>query len=103
MNARYHPQIAVVFKLANEEAVRLGHEYIGTEHLLIGLVAGSTEGAAQVWSKLNVDVAKVRREIYKIIQRGEGESILSRLPMTPRAKKIFEYACEEARQLGHDE
>jgi ATP-dependent Clp protease ATP-binding subunit ClpC len=86
---------------ANDEARRFNHEYIGTEHILLALIAEGTGVAANVLKTLGVDLPKVRREVLTIVQRGPDYGDMGRRPMTPRAKKIIEYATEEARGLGH--
>ena len=89
-----------VMQLANQEAHRLNHEYIGTEHILLGLV--KEEGvAAGVLMNLNISMRTIRRELDQIVQPGPPDVLtLGKLPPTPRLKKILEYAIEEARQLN---
>jgi ATP-dependent Clp protease ATP-binding subunit ClpC len=90
-------------QLANQEAQRFNHEYIGTEHILLGLVAEGNGVAANVLKNLNIDLRKIRREIEKIVQHGPStDSITGRIPQTPRTKKVIEYAVEEARLLKHN-
>jgi hypothetical protein len=86
-----------VLQLANQEAQRYNHEYIGTEHLLLGLVKEGTGVAAMILSKLDIDVHKVRLEVMKIVQPAPDRVTLGVLPQTPRTKKAIEYAIEEAR------
>jgi len=81
--------------LAREEAHRLNHEYIGTEHLLLGLIQDDGGGAANVLKSLDVDPGDIRLEVEKLIQGYP----LARLPQTPRAKKVVEYSLEETRNL----
>ena len=90
-------------KLANQEAQRFNHEYIGTEHILIGLVQERTGVAASILKKLGVDLRKIRLEVEKIVQHGPaGERVsMDRLPYTPRAKTAIEYAVDEAHKLGN--
>ena len=82
-------------QLANREARRFNHEYIGTEHVLLGLiqVAGV---AADVLHNLDIDLRRIRLEVEKLIQRGPYVVTMGRLPITPAAKWAIEYAMEEA-------
>jgi ATP-dependent Clp protease ATP-binding subunit ClpA len=91
-----------VMQLANQEAQRFNHEYIGTEHILLGLLEEGNGVAANVLRNLDIDLRKVRREIEKIIQSGPASKTLGRRPQTPRTKKVIEYAIEEARTLHHN-
>jgi ATP-dependent Clp protease ATP-binding subunit ClpC len=80
----YSDRARQVMQLANEEAIRLNHEYIGTEHLLLALIKEGSGSAAKVLRNLNVDLARVRREVEKIIQRGPDiESTMTEVPPTP--------------------
>ncbi len=89
-----------VLTLAQEEAQRFQHNYIGTEHLLPGLVREEEGIAAQVLSNLGIEVDQVRHAVEAIIGRG-GRLVLGELGLTPRAKKVMELALEEARRLNH--
>lgn len=89
-----------VLTLAQEEAQRFQHNYIGTEHLLLGLVREEEGIAAQVLSNLGIEVDQVRHAVEAIIGRG-GRLVLGELGLTPRAKKVMELALEEARRLNH--
>ena len=91
-----------VIQLANQEAIRSHHEYIGTEHILLGLVMEGSGVAANVLKMLDIDLLKIRREVEKIVQPGPNMVIMGDRPPTPRTKKIIEYAIEEARKLHHD-
>jgi ATP-dependent Clp protease ATP-binding subunit ClpC len=88
--------------LANQEAQRFNHEYVGTEHLLLGLVKEGTGVAANCLKNLGVDLKKIRMEVEKIVKSGPQMVTMGKLPQTPRAKKVIEYAIEEARLLGHN-
>ncbi len=88
-------------QLANQEAQRFNHEYIGTEHILLGIVEEGTGIAAHILVSLGVELHAIRLEIEKCIELPPEESGAHRLPQTPRAKKAIEYAMEEARALGH--
>jgi len=88
--------------LANQEAQRFNHEYIGTEHILLGLVKEGSGVGANVLKNLDVDLRKVRLEVEKLVKRGPDMVTMGKLPQTPRAKKVIEYAIEEARSLNHN-
>jgi len=101
--ARFTDRARKVMQLANQEAQRFNHEYIGTEHLLLGLVAEGSGVAVHVLRNLDLDPDRIRREVEGIVQPGSGDDItMSKLPQTPRAKKVIEYAIEEARNLNHN-
>jgi ATP-dependent Clp protease ATP-binding subunit ClpC len=88
--------------IAQEEAKRLNHDYVGTEHLLLGLIALGEGVAAQVLANLGVDLRRVRSEIEKIVGTGDNVMLLGEIPFTPRAKKVLELAVEEAQNMGHN-
>ncbi len=88
--------------LANQEAQRFNHEYIGTEHILLGLVKEGSGVGANVLKNLEVDLRKVRLEVEKLVKSGPETVTMGKLPQTPRAKKVIEYAIEEARNLNHN-
>jgi len=88
--------------LANQEAQRFNHEYIGTEHILLGLVKEGSGVGATVLKNLDVDIKKLRLEIEKLVKSGPDMVTMGKLPQTPRAKKVIEYAIEEARSLNHN-
>src|SRR5439155_20860596 len=89
-----------VLSLAQEEAQRFQHNYIGTEHLLLGLVRLNEGVAVEVLHGLGVETSKVRAAVEFIIQRRE-RIVLSEIGLTPRAKKVIELAVDEARSLNH--
>ncbi len=89
-----------VLTLAQEEAQRFNHNYIGTEHLLLGLVREGDGVAARVLSNMGVQLPKVRSAVEFIIGRGEG-AVVGEIGLTPRAKKVIELAIDEARRLNH--
>jgi ATP-dependent Clp protease ATP-binding subunit ClpA len=89
-----------VLSLAQEEAQRFQHNYIGTEHLLLGLVREGEGVAAKVLSNLGVELNKVRSSVEFIIGRGD-QIVLGEIGLTPRAKKVIELAVDEARRLNH--
>lgn len=102
MHERFTDRVRKVLQLANQEAQRLNHEYIGTEHLLLGLIKEGSGVAANVLKNLDVDLRKVRIEVERLVQPGPEMVTLGKLPQTPRAKKVLDYAIEEARELNHD-
>jgi ATP-dependent Clp protease ATP-binding subunit ClpC len=89
-------------QLANQEAQRFNHEYIGTEHILLGLVKEGSGVAANVLKNLDVDLRKIRMEVENIVKSGPDMVTMGRLPQTPRARKVIEYSMEEARNLNHN-
>src|SRR5207253_6310153 len=89
-----------VLQLAQEEAQRFNHNYIGTEHLLLGLVREGDGVAAKVLANLGVELNKVRSAVEFIIGRGD-RAVLGEIGLTPRAKKVIELAVDEARRLNH--
>ncbi|MBM4051909.1 MAG: ATP-dependent Clp protease ATP-binding subunit [Planctomycetes bacterium] len=91
-----------VMALANQEAQRFNHEYIGTEHILLGLVKEGSGVGANVLKNLGIDLRKVRLEVEKLVKSGPEMVTMGKLPQTPRAKKVVEYAIEEARNLNHN-
>src|SRR6516162_2569175 len=102
MYERFTDRARKVMQLANQEAQRLNHEYIGTEHILLGLAAEGSGVAANVLKNLDIDLRKIRKEIEKIVQRGPDMVTMGKLPQTPRTKKVIEYSMEEARKLNHN-
>jgi ATP-dependent Clp protease ATP-binding subunit ClpC len=103
MYERFTDRARKVMQLANQEAQRFNHEYIGTEHILLGLVKEGSGVAANVLKNLDIDLRKIRLEVEKIVQTGSSETVaLGKLPHTPRAKKVIEYSIEEARNLNHN-
>jgi ATP-dependent Clp protease ATP-binding subunit ClpC len=102
MYERFTDRARKVMQLANQEAHRFNHEYIGTEHILLGLVKEGSGVAANVLRNLDVDLRRIRNEVEKLVQSGPDMVTLGRLPHTPRAKKVLEYSMEEARNLNHN-
>ncbi|MBO0699405.1 MAG: NDP-hexose 4-ketoreductase, partial [Zavarzinella sp.] len=104
MYERFTDRARKVMQLANQEAQRFHHEYIGTEHMLLGVIKEGSGVAANVLQNLGIDLRKVRSEVEKIVQTGPGgdQTVLGKLPHTPRAKKVIEYSIEEARSLNHN-
>ncbi len=102
MFERFTDRARKVMALANQEAQRFNHEYIGTEHLLLGLVKEGSGVGANVLKNLSVDLRKVRLEVERLVKSGPDMVTMGRLPQTPRAKKVIEFAIEEARNLNHN-
>jgi len=101
MSTRFSDRAQKVILIAQEEAKRLNHDYVGTEHMLLGLVSLGEGAAAQVLTNLGVDFKRVRTEVEKIVGVGDSMMVLGEIPFTPRAKKVLEYAVEEAQHMGH--
>lgn len=102
MFEKFTDRARMVMALATQEAQRFKHEYIGSEHLLLGLVKEDIGTGYAVLRKLDVDIKKVRPEVEKIVKSGSDIVTRGKLPQTPRAKKIIEYAIEEARAAKHN-
>jgi ATP-dependent Clp protease ATP-binding subunit ClpC len=102
MYERFTDRARKVMQLANQEAQRFNHEYIGTEHVLLGLIKEGSGVAANVLKNLDIDLRKIRLEVEKLVQSGPDMVTMGKLPQTPRAKKVIEYAMEEARNLNHN-
>ncbi len=99
---RFTERARKVIILAKEEAKRFNHDYIGTEHLLLGLVREGEGVAATVLKSLGVDLSQVRMEIEKLVQPGPASIISGDIPFTPQAKKAIELAMDEANAMGHN-
>ncbi|MFH1281663.1 MAG: ATP-dependent Clp protease ATP-binding subunit [Candidatus Omnitrophota bacterium] len=99
---RFTERARKVIILAKEEARRFNHDYIGTEHILLGLIREGEGVAAAVLQKLDVSLENIRLEIEKLVQPGPTTQIIGDIPFTPRAKKALELSAEEARSLGHN-
>jgi len=102
MFERFTDRARKVMALANQEAQRFNHEYIGTEHILLGLVKEGSGVGANVLKNLDVDIKKLRLEVEKLVKSGPDMVSMGKLPQTPRAKKVVEFAIEEARSLNHN-
>ncbi len=101
MFERFTEKAIKVIMLAQEEARRLGHNFVGTEQILLGLIGEGTGVAAKVLKSMSVNLKDSRVEVEKIIGRGSG-FVAVEIPFTPRAKRVLELSLEEARQLGHN-
>src|SRR6476619_4688571 len=102
MYERFTDRARKMMQIANQEAKRFNHEYIGTEHVLLGLIKEGSGVAANVLKNLDVDLRKIRLEVEKLVQSGPDMVTMGKLPQTPRAKKVIEYSMEEARNLNHN-
>ena len=101
MFERFTEKAIKVIMLAQEEARRLGHNFVGTEQILLGLIGEGTGIAAKTLKSLGVTLRDARVEVEKIIGRGSG-FVAVEIPFTPRAKRVLELSWDEARQLGHN-
>ncbi|OGO70614.1 MAG: hypothetical protein A3H36_00490 [Chloroflexi bacterium RIFCSPLOWO2_02_FULL_71_16] len=98
---RFNDRAKRVLALAQDEAIRFNHNYIGTEHLLLGLVREGEGVAARVLDSLGVELSKVRTAVEFIIGRGDSTTAPNDITLSPRTKKVIELAIDEARKLGH--
>ena len=101
MFERFTEKAIRVIMLAQEEARRLGHNFVGTEQVLLGLIGEGTGIAAKTLKSMGVTIKDARAQVEKIIGRGSG-FVAVEIPFTPRAKKVLELSWDEARQLGHN-
>ena len=99
---RFTERARKVILLAKEEAKRFNHDYMGTEHILLGLIREGEGVAAAVLQKLGLSPEKIRLEVEKLVQSGPTTMVSGDIPFTPKAKKVIELAMEEARSLGHN-
>ena len=102
MYERFTDRARKVVILAREEATRLNHDYIGPEHLLLGLLRTGEGVAAEALTALGLELAAIRREIEKEVQQGPSQLTVGEVPFTPRSKKVIELAMDEARAMGHN-
>ena len=102
MFERFTERARKVIILAREEAIRLGHNFVGTEHLLLGLAREGDGLAVAILKKLNVNLSTLKGEVEKIVSVGSQVSPAGEVPFTPQAKKVLEYAISEARSMGHN-
>ena len=101
MFERFTEKAIKVIMLAQEEARRLGHNFVGTEQVLLGLIGEGTGVAAKTLKAMGLNLKDARAEVEKIIGRGSG-FVAVEIPFTPRAKRVLELSWDEARQLGHN-
>ncbi len=102
MNDKFTERVRRVIYLARDEANRLQHDYIGTEHLLLGILREGEGIAARVLQKLDLDLEQIQQAIENMIKPTGGTLTIGEIPLTPRAKRILELSVEEARLLGHN-
>ncbi|HTL46748.1 MAG TPA: ATP-dependent Clp protease ATP-binding subunit [Verrucomicrobiae bacterium] len=99
---RFTERARKVIILAKEEAKRFNHDYIGTEHILLGLIKEGESVAAAVLQNLGLSLDTIRLEVEKLVQFGPATIVSGDIPFTPKAKKVIELAMDEARRLGHN-
>ncbi|HCC60202.1 MAG: hypothetical protein A2402_03915 [Candidatus Staskawiczbacteria bacterium RIFOXYC1_FULL_37_43] len=99
---RFTDQARKVMLLANQEAQRFNHEFIGSEHVLLGLIKEGSGVAAIVLKNLGISLERAHMEVERIVPEGPDMVTMGQLPQTPRVKKVIEYAMDEALKLGHD-
>ncbi|MCK4961360.1 MAG: NDP-hexose 4-ketoreductase, partial [Anaerolineales bacterium] len=99
---RFTERARKVIILAKEEAKRFNHDYIGTEHILLGLIREGEGVASAVLQNMGLSLDKIRLEIEKLVQPGPATVVSGDIPFTPRAKRVVELSMEEARGLGHN-
>ncbi len=102
MHDKFTERVRKVIYLAREEAARLQHDYIGTEHLLLGVIREGEGIAATVLNNLGLDLDRIRQEVENMVSASGGTMTIGEIPFTPRAKRVLELAVEEARSLGHN-
>jgi len=102
MFERFTDRAKKVMSLANQEAQRLGHEHIGTEHILLGLVKEGSGVGASVLKNMDADLRTIRTEVEKLAKISADTVAMGKLPQTPNAKRVIEFAVEEARSLNHN-
>ncbi len=103
MAKRFTENAQKIILIAQEEAKRLNHDYVGTEHILLGLTALNGTVSNKILSSLGITFRKVRLEIEKMVGVGDAVMLLGEIPFTPRAKKVLEYAVEESQSLGTED
>jgi len=101
MNYNFTDRVRKVLAMAREEAIRLQHDYVGTEHILLGLIREGDGVASAVLITLNVDLEQIHERVEESIQKGKATIALGELPYTSRAKKVLEFAMAEARDFNH--
>jgi ATP-dependent Clp protease ATP-binding subunit ClpC len=101
MNYNFTDRVRKVLAMAREEAIRLQHDYVGTEHILLGLMREGEGVAAAVLTNLSVDLEQVHERVEDSVRTGKATIALGELPYTSRAKKVLEFAMAEARELNH--
>ncbi|UCF79796.1 MAG: AAA family ATPase, partial [Candidatus Eiseniibacteriota bacterium] len=102
MQDKFTERVRKVMYVAREEAARLHHDYIGTEHLLLGILREGEGIAASVLSNLKLDLDAIRQAVESMVSASGGTMTIGEIPFTPRAKRVLELSVDEARQLGHN-
>ena len=102
MHDKFTERVRKVMYLAREEAARLQHDYIGTEHLLLGVIREGEGIAATVLNNLGLDLDAIRQAVESMVASTGGTLTIGEIPFTPRAKRVLELSVDEARQLGHN-
>ena len=101
MNYNFTDRVRKILAMAREEAIRLQHDYVGTEHILLGLIREGEGVAAAVLTNLNVDLDQIHERVEESVRKGKATIALGELPYTSRAKKVLEFAMAEARDFNH--
>ena len=101
MNYNFTDRVRKVLAMAREEAIRLQHDYVGTEHILLGLIREGDGVASAVLITLNVDLEQIHERVEESVRKGKATIALGELPYTSRAKKVLEFAMSEARDFNH--
>jgi ATP-dependent Clp protease ATP-binding subunit ClpC len=101
MNSNFTDRVRKVLSMAREEATRLSHDYVGTEHILLGLIREGEGVAAAIVTNLNVDLDELRQRIEERVDPGKSDMTADEVPYTTRAKKVLEFSVAEARSLKH--
>jgi ATP-dependent Clp protease ATP-binding subunit ClpC len=101
MNYNFTDRVRKVLAMARDEAIRLQHDYVGTEHILLGLIREGEGVAAAVLTNLSVDLDQIHQRVEESVRKGKATIALGELPYTSRAKKVLEFAMAEARELSH--
>jgi ATP-dependent Clp protease ATP-binding subunit ClpC len=101
MFERFTEQAKDVMALANEEAIRRNHEYVGSEHILLGLMKENRGVASRVLKSLGADFDRANRELDKLVRNGPARLPPAKRRLTPRAQKVIEFAINEVRKLNH--
>jgi ATP-dependent Clp protease ATP-binding subunit ClpC len=102
MDKRFTDRARKVMQLADQEARRLNHEYIGTEHVLLALIEEGNSVATTALQDLDADLRRIRLEVEKLVQSGAAPVAIDKLPQTPRCQKAIEFAIEESGNLRHN-
>src|SRR6267142_2274276 len=101
MMNNFSPRAQQVLALASKEAERFNHNYVGTEHLLLGLIRLGQGVAVNVLHKLGLDLENVRKEVEKQVGRAPEQKVIGNIPYTPRVRKVLGLAAKEAKALNH--